>query len=514
MRELTKNKQLAVNMISALISYGISLMISFFLSPYIIQRVGVEANGYITLANNFVTYASLLTIALNSMASRFVTIKLQQGKLEEANIYYNSVLGANMVMSVFLAVISIPCLFFLEKLISIPDKLVNDVKLLFLFIFINFLISIFSSTFSIATFATNRLYLSNLRTAESQGIRVAALLLLFALCATRVSLVGIATVLASIFVMISNLIFRKRLLPQIKVKKAYFKLKAVWEITLSGIWNTITKLGQILLSGLDILIANIFINPTAMGILSLSKLIPQAVSGLVGTMASVFTPDLTIDYAKGNMEGVVQNVKRSMKMMATIVNIPIVVIIINGDQFFRLWTPSQDANQLQLLSVLAMSCLIVSGGINVIYNIFTVVNRLKANALTVVLNGIISTAIVFVLLKTTDLGLIAIVATSELVGLIRVLAFVVPYGAKCLNKKWYTFYPEALKPLIPAVICIGIGYALKMVFPVSSWLTYIAFSLVLAVIALLCNGLIILNRGERAVLKQTIMSKIGKKTNV
>jgi Membrane protein involved in the export of O-antigen and teichoic acid len=513
MRELTKSKQLAVNMISALVSYGLSLMISFFLSPYIINRVGVEANGYITLANNFVTYASLLTIALNSMASRFVTIKLEQGKLEEANIYYNSVLGANIFMSAFLAILSIPCLFFLEKLIAIPDNLVSDVKLLFLFIFINFLVSIFSSTFAIATFATNRLYLSNLRTAESQAIRVGALLLLFAVCATRVSLVGIATLLASFFVMVSNLIFRKQLLPQIKIKKAYFKLKSVWEIMISGIWNTITRLGQILLSGLDILIANIFISPTAMGILSLSMLIPQAVSGLVGTMAGVFTPDLTIDYAKGNIEGVVQNAKRSMKMMATIVNIPIIVIIINGDQFFRLWTPSQNANQLQLLSVLAMSCLIVSGGINVIYNIFTVVNRLKLNALTVVLNGILSTAIVFILLKTTDLGLIAIVATSELIGLVRVLAFVVPYGAKCLNQKWYTFYPEALVPLIPAAISIGIGYVLKKVVPVHSWMTYFAFSLILAVIALLCNGWIILNRRERTTLKRMIVAKLGKRNS-
>ena len=286
-------------------------------------------------------------------------------------------------------------------------------------------------------------------------------------------------------------------MPQIHLKRAYVKLKAVLEVVAAGIWNTITRLGQILLNGLDILIANLFINPTAMGVLSLAKVLPQAVLGLVGAMANVFTPDLTIDYAKGNISSVVKNVKYSMKVMSVIVTLPIVVIIVSGDQFFQLWTPTQDANLLHLLSILGLSCVIVSGGVNVIYNIFTVVNKLKLNALTVLLNGAISTCIVFLLLKTTDLGLIAIVATSEIVALFRVLIFVVPYGAKCLGQKWYIFYPEAMRPLIPAALSIAVGYTIKFIFPVSSWITYIVFCIIIVMITLIFNLFLILNRTER-----------------
>lgn len=250
-----------------------------------------------------------------------------------------------------------------------------------------------------------------------------------------------------------------------------------------------------------------FINPTAMGVLSLAKVLPQAVLGLVGAMANVFTPDLTIDYAKGNISSVVKNVKYSMKVMSVIVTLPIVVIIVSGDWFFKLWTPTQDANLLHLLSILGLSCVIVSGGINVIYNIFTVVNKLKLNALTVLLNGAISTCIVFLLLKTTDLGLIAIVATSEIVALFRVLIFVVPYGAKCLGQKWYIFYPEALRPLIPAALSILVGYAIKLSFPVSSWITYIVFCIIIAIITLAFNLFLILSKTERKQLKSEFLKK-------
>ena len=513
MRSIGPKYQLGINMISAIVSYGLSLLVSFFLSPYIVNTVGVEANGFITLANNFVTYASLLTIALNSMASRFVTIKLEQGKIEEANIYYNSVLAGNIVMCIGLAAVAIPCLIFLEYIIAIPNHLIYDVKLLFLFIFLNFLFSIFSSTFAISTFATNRLYLTNVRTAESQLIRVVILLLLFLTFSAYVSFVGVATLLSTAYLTFFNLYYRKKLLPQIHLKRAYVKLKAVLEVVASGIWNTITRLGQILLNGLDILIANLFINPTAMGVLSLAKVLPQAVLGLVGAMANVFTPDLTIDYAKGNISSVVKNVKYSMKVMSVIVTLPIVVIIVIGDQFFQLWTPTQDANLLHLLSILGLSCVIVSGGINVIYNIFTVVNKLKLNALTVLLNGAISTCIVFLLLKTTNLGLIAIVATSEIVGLVRILVFVVPYGAKCLNQPWYTFYPEAIRPLVPAILSIALGYLIKGIFPVSSWVTFILFCIVLALAALCLNIFILLNREDRANFKSTILNMFRRRKN-
>ena len=191
----------------------------------------------------------------------------------------------------------------------------------------NFLFSIFSSTFAISTFATNRLYLTNVRTAESQLIKAIVLLLLFLTFSASVSFVGVATLLSTAYLTLFNLYYRKKLLPQIHLKRAYVKLKAVLEVVAAGIWNTITRLGQILLNGLDILIANLFINPTAMGVLSLAKVLPQAVLGLVGAMANVFTPDLTIDYAKGNISSVVKNLFRLTLIQSNPAVVPALVLL-------------------------------------------------------------------------------------------------------------------------------------------------------------------------------------------
>ena len=73
---MNRNKQLAINMSANFIAYIVNFGISFFLSPYIVKNIGVDAYGFIGLANNFITYAGLITIAVNSLAGRFVTVKI------------------------------------------------------------------------------------------------------------------------------------------------------------------------------------------------------------------------------------------------------------------------------------------------------------------------------------------------------------------------------------------------------------------------------------------------------
>ena len=79
------NKQTGINFIAQVIAFATNLCISFFLTPFIIENVGVEANGFVTLANTFVEYAQLFTVAINSMAGRFITIKIHQKNIKDAN---------------------------------------------------------------------------------------------------------------------------------------------------------------------------------------------------------------------------------------------------------------------------------------------------------------------------------------------------------------------------------------------------------------------------------------------
>ena len=139
---MESKKNISLNMIASLLVFIINLIINFFLTPYLTEKIGTEAYGFVSLANNFVNYATILTIALNSMASRFITIAIHQDKREEANKYFTSVFFANLFIILVLIVPAIVLILYLEHFFKIPENIIYDIKLLFSLIFLNFFVTI------------------------------------------------------------------------------------------------------------------------------------------------------------------------------------------------------------------------------------------------------------------------------------------------------------------------------------------------------------------------------------
>lgn len=501
------NKQLTINMIANFITFGISMCISFFLSPYIVRTIGVEANGFITLANNFVSYTSLVTIALNTMTGRFVTISLTENKTDDANKYFTSAFFANASIAMVLGVLGTFVVVFLKSLINVPEYLLTDIQLLFALLFANCLIGIVGSVFGVAAFARNKLYLEYLRTAIGTMARAAVILCGFLLFEPHVWYVGLGGLVSGLIVIISDIRYTKRLLPEIRIKRRNFCLPYVMTLIRSGIWNTVNKLGQILADGLDLLITNLFIDATAMGILSLSKTVPNLIYSLMGSVVGVFTPDFTILFAQKRFDELVAEVKQSMKIMGVVTNLPVIVLIVCGSDFFRLWQPTQDPKQLQLLSIMTVACLIFSGSVNSLYNIFTVVNKLRLNSIVVLIHGALSTVLVFLLLRFTSLGIYAVAGVSTSLGILRLLLFTVPYGAVCLKRKWYTFYPDVFKPVFFATLASVVCLLVLRFYPIGGWILLCGKGAVTVIISLLIGYYIILTKQERNAITARLLAR-------
>ena len=136
---------------------------------------------------------------------------------------------------------------------------------------------------------TNRLDLSNLRNLQGIILRAFLILTLHISFDPKLYYIGLATLSSSILIFITNLRYLTRLPPKLKMNlKLFDKLKLMKRV-LSGIWNLVLRTGTILLEGLDLIIANIFLGPKAMGILALSKIIPNVFSSFTVTISGNFT---------------------------------------------------------------------------------------------------------------------------------------------------------------------------------------------------------------------------------
>jgi len=505
-----KNRQFAINMIAQVVGFVVNLGISFLLTPFIVQNVGSEAYGFVGLANNFVGYAQVITVALNSMASRFITIKIHENDVEGSNRYFTSVVIANLVTALVLSIPSALIILNLNKIVNVSDTILMDVQWLWAFIFLNFLVSILSSTYSVATFVRNKLYLSSIQGIISNLLRVGVLIVAFSFFVPSVWYVGLAVLIATLYLYVWNVYYTKKLLPEIKVNRQYFDISVIKTLLSSGIWNSFTRLSSILSTGLDLLVTNLYVSSAAMGVLSVAKTVPSAILTLFGTLASVYAPQLTISYAKKDYEDMKNQLLASIKFLGMFACIPVAALFAYGEIFYKLWVPSQDANLLYTLTILSCIEFMFVLPLEGLWNLFTATNKVKQTSIYMFVNSIVTIVIVLVALQFTDdnnLKLYIIAGTSTAFSVIRSLVFLPIYGAHCLNIKWTAFYPSILKNTLSVVVASAFAVLLRNALNIDGWFMLIVAGALTSVFALAFNFTVLLNKEER----RAIMNRVTRR---
>ncbi len=510
----SKNKNTMINLVCSLGVLITNVLVSFFLSPFIVKNIGVEANGFITLANNFVTYADLIVMALNSMAARFITLEYVKKNYKKANLYYNSVFWGNLII---VAVLLLPASYFIARLqtfIDIPQNIVFDVKILFSFVFFNFFIQTGMPNWDCGVYVTNRLDRQYVPTMVTSVLRCVILLLMFTILQPHVWYVGAAASIVALIGLVVNWYNTAKLTPELKISfengKPICSKSAIRELVGTGIWNSISNVGNLLLSGLDLIICNIFINSTAMGVVALSKTLPSYMQKFSSSITQVFAPELIINYAKGNKETLLRDINRAMKITSVLLVVPLVGIIVMSYDFYVLWVPTQDADLLSRLTIIACLGYAFTSGTQILYNVFQTVNKVKPNAIMMTLSGAVSTVLVFILLQTTNLGIYAVVGCSTVVNCIRNMLYTVPYTAKYLGLKKTTFYPQVILCFVNTVVLSVIGTFVRQFFIIENWLDFLLVAVIIGTVCLIISLMVFLSKQERNIVFKKLMSKFGR----
>lgn len=499
-------KQLVINLFANIISFGTSLLISFVLTPYLISSIGKAAYSFYPMSNNFVSYLTIITVALNSMASRFITVEIVKNNLGRAKTYYSSVFFANVIM---IGVLSIPILLiiiFINSLLNIPLNLVTDVRLLFSLIFGSMIISVITSVFGVATFAKNRLDLRSAGDIFQGLLKIGLFVWLFSQFKPSIVFVGLVALILSITNLFIQIIITRKLLPDFNLSYKYFDFRAVKELLASGIWNSINSLGDLLLMGVSLLLANIFLGASASGELSIVQILPQFISSIIIMLFSVFLPRITHIYAEGNKEEIVKEITFSQKVIGLFSSTPIVLIIIFGHDFFNLWVPNEDTYKLEVLSAITMIPLIIHGNMWTVYGLNIVLNKVRIPSLLLIVCGLLNVITCYIMLKYCISSIYIIPIVNGIISLLYYFFFVPTYASSQLNVKKYTFHIHIIKSLLYSTIIIIIGLIIKQHIVISTWVEFFLWGGIFGIVGLLCNTIFVLNKDDFKNLSLTFLN--------
>ena len=136
------------NLLWSIITGALSYLINFFITPIITNRLGIEAYGFVSLGNQIISYVNIISVGLNSFAARYIGTEYYRGNIKRANSFYSSVLGANLFLSLIVLLPAASVIARLERVINIPEKLQQDVKILFLILLVNYFLGLLGGVYS------------------------------------------------------------------------------------------------------------------------------------------------------------------------------------------------------------------------------------------------------------------------------------------------------------------------------------------------------------------------------
>lgn len=504
-----KNK-LAVSLTTNVLYVLISLGLNFIIVPYIVSRLGAVAYGYNSISDNFVSYATIITMALNYMGCRFITYAYHKGNKEEANTYFSSLFYGDALLGAALAVLASLVTLHIGQLLTIQDNLLSDIKITFALTFLTFILQVVMTAFTTGVYVRDRMELYGIRNIVYTLLRAGIIFLLYFLCSPKIYYISLAACIGNLFCIAFDYFSTKVLVPDLHIEKRYFSKRHIKRLVTSGGWYSFVSLGTVLSSGLDLVIANQMVDSYSMGILAVSKTIVSAMNTVRSSIVNVFGPRLVKIYALKSTEEFICKVKQYMRIIGGLLYVPLAGLTVYSADFYRLWLPNYTEKEIRLVTTLTLWALvssISSTSTSCLPEVYAVVNKLKIPAIVNLFENSFSLFLTFVLLIYTDFGVLLITSVSSVVFIIYQSLFVIPYASWLLKIRLYEFFPTIIRGLASYVLVVFVFTLIKQRVAFNGWIKFLLVVVICGIIGYVLEFVLLIDKKEKIIVLNYLNDK-------
>ena len=496
--------QFILTVIFSFLAVAINYGISFAITPYITENIGTDAYGFVSLAKIFANYGSIVTIALNSFAARYIAIEYHKGNYKKANQYYSSVFYADVAVCTVLLVLFSIVIVFLDYFISIPKELIGDVKRLFLLDVINFLIISIGSVFMVTTTISNRLELTGMIKSASYFLEAVFLVVAYTILPPKVYYVGIGLIVSSLFFASMHFLTTSRLTPVLKINRKDYSKPAVADLVKAGIWNSVNSLGNLLNSGLDLLVSNVMLSALQSGQLAIVKTVSLIYTTIMPLIAQPFQPQQLKYYAMEEKGKLIDSFKIAMKIDGMFSNIFMAGFVVFGSVFYKLWVPKEDVSLLFAISVVTVIGVLTEGATYPLFYAYTLTVKNKIPCYVTLATGVLNVIGMIVLIEFFNAGLFAVVGTTTVILLLEHAIFTPIYSAYCLKIPKWTFYPVLIKHLLSAVLMVVAFMGIKSIIQPERWIGLILVAILCALVGAVLHAIVVFDKSEWSIVRKKL----------
>jgi len=503
----SKHRRFAANLSSNLANFGLSVLIGFWFTPYLIKHLGLASFGLIPLATTVVSYMSIFTLSLNSSVSRYLTVALTRKDTNEASRLFNTSVFSLLALSAALLLFVLGGALWIDKFLDVPSGSEQQVRDLFAFAGVAFLINAMFAPFSTPAFSCNRLEILNIVSIAQTVARVGFVVLLFTWAPAQLWQIG-GGLLASALVSAVGAIFIWRLLaPELAIRGRDFNWNTLKAITQTSGWMFLLQIGGVLLLSIDLVVINRLMGAESNGRYAAILQWSNMLRSLAGTVAGVFTPTLLVHFARDDMDALVNDGNRAIKFLGVFVALPIGLICGFARPLLTVWL-GNDFAPFATLMVLLIAPLSVNLAISPLFTIALAKDQLRMPGIVQIVAGVLNLGLALLLCGPVGWGMYGVAAAGAIILTAKNLIYMPLFTARLTHRPWYKFYREIGTIIIATSVGGGLSWATSSWLVITNWPSFIAGCTFVSVLYTGYVYFVALNAGERAIIAKMAGSLI------
>lgn len=307
------NKRIAKNTLLLYIRTLFVMVISLFTSRVILNALGIEDYGIYNVIGGVVAMFSVISGALSSSISRFLTFELGKGYSARLNEIFSTSLNIQLCLSLIILILGeIVGLWFLNYKINIPEGRLYAANWVLQCSLLTFIINLISIPYNAAIIAHEKMsafaYISILEVA----LKLIIAYLCYVSPVDKLITYSILLVCVSIVIRITYGIYCNYNFEETRYKKIYDRT-LIKEMTGFAGWSFFTNCAYIFnTQGVNILI-NLFFGVGMNAARGIAVQVETAIKKFVIDFTTAINPQITKNYAAGNMEVMYKLICRGSK---------------------------------------------------------------------------------------------------------------------------------------------------------------------------------------------------------
>lgn len=504
---VTDNKRIAKNTLYLYIRVFFTMLISLYISRVTLELLGVEDYGIYNVVGGIVTLMTILTAAFSNSTQRFLSYSIGTGNEEDTHKYFLTFLNIHILLSLFLFIVAEACAYWLISVyLNIPEDRIFAAHIVFQFSLITAIVNLISAPYMSLVIAEEAFSIFAYIGIGEQIVKLGGILLLFQIKAVD-SLIyyGAFLLVVAIAVRVIYQVFCHRKYSNIIAYKVKIYKECFIEIWKFISWAYLGNFSGIFKEqGINLLIGHFFgvkIN-AARGV---SMQVYSAISLLGLNLVSAFRPQITKNYASGNIEHSISLMSVSTKYTYFLMYLFALPLLLETPMVLSLWLKNVPDYAVIFTRLVIILCLVrsVQEPLNTLY---LAIGRIKASQILAVIYSITTVLICYFIFKCGAVSYYSVylsifIDAFAIIPLLYLTKRLIPLS-------FHTLLKDVLFPII-VVTLISCVISYLWVATHESSLSRLLISSIISLSITLCSIYLFgLKKSERSILYSYMKSKI------